>query len=418
MKHLDTLAMPVDGFKKLAFNARFRRMMAGVRSVPTVTHAGIAAACAAMAVARETLPGLMTDETLARLLAHNPDMFHILTGDGIPAGKTVFYGLMPLTEKGAHGLVTGRLHGAAPGLDDICRPGEPPVAIYCPLIFTPAAFGPAVKALTYSFGEMAQGGDCALFGRPVTSHTAQLFPAVGFIPAGTLYPGAPDDLLVVLPEAEVAPPTIDEKRLAPAPEPAPAVTVRVARTIDDMMRVFAIRAATYMSEQACPYDEEFDGNDFCAMHLIGEVDGEPAGCLRIRFFGGFVKMERLAVRGDWRTSKLAFRLVREGMKLVAAKGFTHVYGHSRADLVRFWSVFGFRPIPGRPRFTFSGLDYVEMEGAIPAAAAPIAVGCDPLTIIRPEGEWDRPGPLDRSTARGAGVTLAKRIRTAGEGPAE
>ncbi|MEH3106135.1 MAG: N-acetyltransferase [Sphingomonas fennica] len=400
-----------------------------MRSVPTVTHATIPQAQAAMAVARQSLPGLMTDETLARLLDHNPEMFHILSGDGIPAGRTVFYGLMPLTEKGAAGLVAGRLHGAAPELDDICRPGEVPVAVYCPLIFTPAAFGPAMKALTLSLGQMAPAGG-PLFGRPVTDHTAQLFPAMGFLRADTLYPDAPADLLVVLPEAEAAPAPIDEKRLArrapwpmaPAQEapaaPSPTITVRVARTMEDMMRVFAIRAATYMSEQSCPYDEEFDGNDFCAMHLIGEVDGEPAGCLRIRFFNGFVKMERLAVRGDWRTSKLAFRMVREGMKLVAAKGFTHVYGHSRADLVRFWSTFGFRPIPGRPTFTFSGLEYVEMEGAIPAAADPIAIGCDPLKIIRPEGAWDRPGPLDRSGVRGLAEGVAGRIRTVGGGRGE
>ena len=48
-----------------------------------------------------------------------------------------------------------------------------------------------------------------------------------------------------------------------------------------MAKIFSIRAATYLSEQPCLYSEEFDGNDFCASHLIGYVDGDPAGCVRM-----------------------------------------------------------------------------------------------------------------------------------------
>ena len=56
---------------------------------------------------------------------------------------------------------------------------------------------------------------------------------------------------------------------------------KVARTLNDMMQVAAIRAAVFMSEQKCPYDEEFDGNDLCAAtHILGYVNDEPAACLR------------------------------------------------------------------------------------------------------------------------------------------
>ena len=174
------------------------------------------------------------------------------------------------------------------------------------------------------------------------------------------------------------------------------------------MKVFAIRAATYMNEQACPYEEEFDGNDFCAAHIIGEIGGEPAGCIRIRFFGGFAKLERLAVRPEFRKSSLAFRLVRAAIDYVRQKGFTHIYGHARADLVPFWSRFGFRPVLGRPSFIFSDVSYVEMEGAIVPAEHPIGLGHSPYELIRPEGAWDRPGPLDRSAGRAVTVEAGKR----------
>ena len=74
------------------------------------------------------------------------------------------------------------------------------------------------------------------------------------------------------------------------------VTVEVVRSMDEMARVIAIRGAIYMAEQRCPFEEDFDGNDFSATHLICHKDGEPVGCMRIRYFAGFAKLERLAVR--------------------------------------------------------------------------------------------------------------------------
>ena len=65
------------------------------------------------------------------------------------------------------------------------------------------------------------------------------------------------------------------------------VTVTVARTFEDLMRVASLRSAVYIGEQECPYEEEFDGNDLAATHLIGYIGDEPAGCLRIRYFADF-----------------------------------------------------------------------------------------------------------------------------------
>ena len=125
------------------------------------------------------------------------------------------------------------------------------------------------------------------------------------------------------------------------------------------MRVTTIRSAVYMAEQECPYDEEFDGNDFSATHLIGYVGNEPAACLRIRYFADFVKMERLAVRHEFRKTRLAFKIVRAGIELCRAKGYRKIYGHSQKRLLNFWSRFGFRPFEGSKEFVFSDFDYVE-----------------------------------------------------------
>jgi predicted GNAT family N-acyltransferase len=179
-------------------------------------------------------------------------------------------------------------------------------------------------------------------------------------------------------------------------------SISVVRTLDDFLRTAAIRAIVYMDGQDCPFDEEFDGNDFCGIHLIGWIGREPAACLRIRFFADFAKVERLAVREEFRRSAIAFRIVRHALRLIARKGYAKAYGHAQEGLEPFWARFGSRPISGRPSFSFSGHRYTEMLLDLPPREDAIDLQADPLVINRPEGDWDRPGVLERGKAAAAG----------------
>jgi predicted GNAT family N-acyltransferase len=175
--------------------------------------------------------------------------------------------------------------------------------------------------------------------------------------------------------------------------------IRVAHSIADLMQVIAIRAAVFLAEQSCPYQEEFDGNDFCALHLVASVRDEPAACLRIRFFADFAKLERLAVRHEFRRSVLAFELVRAGIRLARRKGYTRIYGHAQDRLVPFWSRFGARPLSPRRPLRFSDFSYVEMLLEAEPDPRALSLADDPYVLIRPEGHWDAPGPLERSAVR-------------------
>lgn len=175
--------------------------------------------------------------------------------------------------------------------------------------------------------------------------------------------------------------------------------VRIARGLDDLLMVYTIRAAVYMAEQDCPFAEEFDGNDHCATHFIGFIRGEPAGCLRARFFSDFAKLERLAVRKSFRRSTLAFDLVRSGIEFTRRKGFTRIYGHSREGLDSFWARFGAKPLPDREKFVFSDHRYTEMVIDLEPIADPVSLKSGPMVILRPEGDWDQLGVLEYSSVR-------------------
>lgn len=148
-------------------------------------------------------------------------------------------------------------------------------------------------------------------------------------------------------------------------------------------------------------EEEFDGNDFVAAHFIGFIGNEPAACLRVRFFGDFAKVERLAVRHQYRHSTIAFRIVRASVEYLKRKGFRKIYGQAQDRLVDFWARFGAKPLPDRRKLTFSDFSYTEMLLEIEPTPDAITLESDPYVIIRPEGDWDRPGVLDRSVGRDA-----------------
>ena len=167
--------------------------------------------------------------------------------------------------------------------------------------------------------------------------------------------------------------------------PSRAISIRIARDPNDLMLVTAIRAAVYLAEQNCPLEEEFDGNDLVAAHFIGFVGSEPAACLRVRFFGEFAKVERLAVRHQFRRSRVSFKLVQASFDYIKRKGFKKIYGHAQDRLVDFWAHFGGKPL--------------EMVLEIEPGPDAITLDSDPYVIIRPEGDWDRPGVLDISSAR-------------------
>ncbi len=320
------------------------------------------------------------EDTICSILDKNP--FAIQVASEVTPGSTPgLLALLPLNDTGLTAITQGAFSGLQPKPEWICAPGEQPTALYIWLVIMPGNFGRLLSAIGNAIDPIASE-PCPMFSRSITSHSERLHAGAGFMAARNYFPDADPDLLVVFPQRKLP----EAKRQI--------LDVQVARSIEDIFKVFSVRAATYIAEQFCFYDEEFDGNDFCSTHFLGRVDGDAAGCVRLRFFNGFAKLERLAVRAEYRQSRLAYQLVRAALDHAARKGYRRVLGHSRLDLVRFWRVFGFRPIETRSEFAFAGVRYQEIMAELEPHNGVIPETVEPLVILRPEGAWDKPGPFD------------------------
>lgn len=193
-----------------------------------------------------------------------------------------------------------------------------------------------------------------------------------------------------------------------APEPLVDLTIDVARSLEDLLRVMSVRTLAFMGDQACPYDEEFDGNDFAgATHLLLRVGGEPAGVARMRWFGEFAKLERVAVVRRFRGGRASVALIDAAVKLAQRKGYRRLLAYAQPRMMPLWqSAFDVRPAGRRDGFVFSDHEYCELVVELKPVADALEIDDDPLVLNRPEGAWDAPGVLDQSAVRGATNPMA------------
>jgi predicted GNAT family N-acyltransferase len=351
--------------------------------------------------AREDLNGVADGDVVRRVVSHNPDcLWAIARRERFNTTNPIAEGLIAfllLNRTGMQRLFDGSFDASNPDLSLLAPQNEKPAGIY---VWAAHARGLMAGGMALAMEKMNTPlyRDADIYARAATPEGLCMIQATGF-QAGATFEGRTAPNLYVLRrlnEVQSRAPIYDNYR---GRANGRDLSVTVARSLEDIMRVMTIRSAVYMAEQECPYDEEFDGNDFSATHLIGYVGNEPAACLRIRYFADFVKMERLAVRREFRKTRLAFKVVRAGIELCRTKGYRKIYGHSQKRLLNFWSRFGFRPFEGSREFVFSDFDYVEVSRDLTPHPKAISIGVDPYIMIRPEGRWHVPGILERSAIR-------------------
>ena len=354
-----------------------------------------------MARARRDIEGLTSTDVIHRVMSFNPDAFWAIARRGrfdarAPSGEG-FVAFLMLNEAGMQRLIEGTLNTKNPELAYLAAQNERPAGIY---IWACHARGLMVGGVPLAFEKIWTPlcRDADVYARAVTPAGDRFLGELGFR-RGATYKGLAADHLHMF-QRSSAPvedgPLYDRYRGDGRRQEA---TVTVARSIEDLMRAISIRSAVYVSEQKCPYEEEFDGNDFSATHMLGYVGNEPVGCLRIRYFADFAKIERLAVRSEFRSLGVGSQLVRAAIELCQVKGYRRIYAHSQKRLLRFWSQFAFEQLEGGREFVFSDFDYVEIVLNTARHPKAISLGVDPYIMIRPEGRWHVPGILERSAIR-------------------
>ncbi len=347
----------------------------------------------ALTRAHPELKTIAADDVVIRVLTHNAYSFWGVypTESGSPL--LAYYGFLLLNTIGAQALIDGRLDPLDPDRAYLASTDERPEAIYIWLVVAPGLSSRATPMVTISLGKICRG--VPLYARAGTQAGLNLMRRQGFRAVNPendglgglfIFGGAADSF------------KMREPRVRPE---GSACDVKVARTSEDVERALAIRSAVYLIEQQCPYEEEFDGNDRTATHMLGLVGGEPAATLRLRYFAEFAKIERVSVLPRYRNTPVAKELVRGTLEFLRRKGYRKVYGHVQKRLINYWTRFGFKLLETNHKLVFSDHEYVLMWGELEPHPDALSMHSNPYVLLRPEGKWDEPCLLESSAARPA-----------------
>lgn len=115
-----------------------------------------------------------------------------------------------------------------------------------------------------------------------------------------------------------------------------AVRIKVVAGFDELHKALAIRAACFLGKPGWTYAHTFDSNDQTATHLLAEIDGEPVGTIRIRWFCDFARIERVAILPQSGNLAVLRGLAQKALRLCRSKGYRLATGLTYPRLVNFW----------------------------------------------------------------------------------
>ena len=132
----------------------------------------------------------------------------------------------------------------------------------------------------------------------------------------------------------------------------------IAETADEKLKAFVVRGIVFCGEQRVPYSIEWDEYETSALHVLGQVDDEPVAAGRIRYFDGYAKLERIAVRAEYRGQGYGHGMTDFMIQTAKEKGFSRCKMHAQVHLKDFYAEHGFES--QGDIFVEAGIDHVLM----------------------------------------------------------
>jgi predicted GNAT family N-acyltransferase len=146
-----------------------------------------------------------------------------------------------------------------------------------------------------------------------------------------------------------------------------AIELRWATGPADLRGALSVREEVFCREQGVPKDEELDGLDDRALHLVAlEPDGRVIGTLRLLVVAGEAKIGRVAVKRPWRRQGIASRMLQMALLDARKRGCRSARLASQLRATRLYEEAGFS-VESEP-FESAGIAHVWMGRPLPEGA--------------------------------------------------
>jgi len=146
--------------------------------------------------------------------------------------------------------------------------------------------------------------------------------------------------------------------------PGGAVELRWTTAPAELEAALALRAAVFVCEQRVPREEELDGRDGDALHLIALARGsaEVVGTLRLLLEGEAAKIGRVAVARGHRRRGIAASMLELALEQARASGASRARLAAQIEALELYRRAGFA-VESEP-FQEAGIEHVWMGRAL------------------------------------------------------
>lgn len=187
--------------------------------------------------------------------------------------------------------------------------------------------------------------------------------------------------------------------------------LKIVGTDQEYAQAMDVRRQVFVEELAIPEQEDYDGNDHSASHVLALDNGKPAGTMRIRYFNGFVKFERMCVLPPYRKTDLSEQIMRYGMAFAATKGYDKVCGLCKKELLPRWKKDGFEPVPDAPPVKQNGMILIRVCCTLPPVENCITINTPSEILNAKEGAWQfSPKQLMKEQLKSGISDMLNRVR--------
>jgi predicted GNAT family N-acyltransferase len=138
--------------------------------------------------------------------------------------------------------------------------------------------------------------------------------------------------------------------------------VRTAQTAQEIDAALALRRAVFVDEQGVSLEDELDGLDAQATHVIAVRDGAVVATCRLLREDATIKLGRVAVAAAARRQGIATRLLEESERIARASGSQQIVLHAQTDATALYADAGFAETGDV--FMDAGIEHITMEKAL------------------------------------------------------
>jgi predicted GNAT family N-acyltransferase len=128
---------------------------------------------------------------------------------------------------------------------------------------------------------------------------------------------------------------------------------------EELQTCFALRREVFVAEQSVPVSREADGEDTVSRHFALKDNGKIIATCRVRRMGSAAKIERMAVKKDYRRKGIGQELMKYVLQQLTGTGDIQLLKlSSQADAVPFYERLNFKK--RGPEYMDAGMPHYDM----------------------------------------------------------